>query len=182
MQSYFIGVIFQARGFLGSLITNPSSKFRNSEWRIQNGGRKCGVTLLGWYLVFGGFWGQWLRIWAQNSEIRNGGSNMANKNSKLLHWDDIWYSGVFGVADYESKLQIKKFKMAGPIWRIKMRSYFIGILFETRGFLGSPFTNPMLKFRNSKWRTKMQKVTSLGCYLVLRTFWICSLRIRAQNS
>ena len=31
---------------------------------------------------------------------------MVDKNTKLLDWDDIWYSGVFGVTDYESELRI----------------------------------------------------------------------------
>ena len=30
----------------------------------------------------GGFWGRWLRIWIQNSEFQNSGSNMADQNSK----------------------------------------------------------------------------------------------------
>ena len=32
---------FGIRRFLGSLITNPTSEFRNSKWRIQYGGPKC---------------------------------------------------------------------------------------------------------------------------------------------
>ena len=31
-----------------------------------------------------------------------------------------WYSGVFGVVDYESKLRIQKFKIADPIWPTKL--------------------------------------------------------------
>ena len=46
-KSYLIGTIFGTRGFLGSLITNPSLKFRNSVWRVQCGGRKC-KKLLDW--------------------------------------------------------------------------------------------------------------------------------------
>ena len=49
--------IFDTRGFLGSLITNPSFKIRNSKWRIQYSGRK-GKYLLDcddiWYsIIFG---------------------------------------------------------------------------------------------------------------------------------
>ena len=40
---------------------------------------------------------------------------------KLLDWNDIWYSKVFGIADYESELKIKKLKMADRIWRTKMQ-------------------------------------------------------------
>ena len=35
MQSYLIGRKFGTREFLRSLIMNPSSKFRNSKWRIK---------------------------------------------------------------------------------------------------------------------------------------------------
>ena len=32
---------------------------------------------------------------------------MANQNAKkLLNWDEIWYSEVCGIADYESELNI----------------------------------------------------------------------------
>ena len=37
------------------------------------------------------------------------------KAHKLLDWDDIWYSVVFGVADSKSVHKIQKFKMADPI-------------------------------------------------------------------
>ena len=32
----------------------------------------------------------------------------------------IWYSGVFGVADYKSELETYKYKMTDPIWWTKM--------------------------------------------------------------
>ena len=64
---------------------------------------------------------------------------------------EIWYSGVFGIADYESELNIYKFIMWDPIWWIKMRSYFIGLKFSTRRFLRSLIKNPSSKFGNSKW-------------------------------
>ena len=40
-KSNLIEMIFDTREFSGSLIMNLSSKFRNSEWRIQYGGRAC---------------------------------------------------------------------------------------------------------------------------------------------
>ena len=46
-KSYLIRMIFRTRGFLGSLITNPSSEFRNSKWRIEYCGIKC-KKLLDW--------------------------------------------------------------------------------------------------------------------------------------
>ena len=39
-KNYLVGIIFGTQKFLVLLITNPSSKFRNSKWRIQYGGRK----------------------------------------------------------------------------------------------------------------------------------------------
>ena len=65
---------FSTRGFWEPLISNSSTEFRNSEWRIQYGGGTC---------------------------------------KKLLDWDDIYYSGVFGVADYESELKFRNLE-----WRI----------------------------------------------------------------
>ena len=38
---------------------------------------------------------------------------MRSKIQKLLYWDDIWYSRVFEVTDYESELKIQKFEIAG---------------------------------------------------------------------
>ena len=70
------------RGFLGSLITNPSSKLTDTKWRIQYGGQK----------------------W------------------KKLLVCDIMYLGVFGVADYKSKLKINKFEIADLIWQTKMQN------------------------------------------------------------
>ena len=126
---------------------DPSSKFRNSKWRIQ----------LGWYLVVRGFWVRWLWNRAQNSIIENGGpkwktlvdrikfstrgflgSLITNPNSKfriskrqIQHggpkfkkvpdWDKFWYLVIFGVADYESERNIQKFKISDAIWRTKMQ-------------------------------------------------------------
>ena len=43
---------------------------------------------------------------------------MSDENpKKLLDCDDIWYSGIFGVADYESELKIQKLKMADLIYK-----------------------------------------------------------------
>ena len=40
-KSYLIEMKIGARGFLGSLITNPRSKFSYSKFRIQYGRLKC---------------------------------------------------------------------------------------------------------------------------------------------
>ena len=43
------------------------------------------------------------------------------KCKKLLDWNDIWYLGLIGVADYKSEFTIQKLKIADPIWRKKMK-------------------------------------------------------------
>ena len=40
-------------------------------------------------------------------------------NLSMLNVYQFWYSGVFWVADHESKIKFHKFKMADPIWRPK---------------------------------------------------------------
>ena len=47
--------------------------------------------------------------------------NSRLKCKKLFDWDEIWYSGVFGIANYESERKIQKFKIADPKWRTKMQ-------------------------------------------------------------
>ena len=42
------------------------------------------------------------------------------KCKKLLDREEISYAGSFVVADWESKLNIQKFKMADPIWVTKL--------------------------------------------------------------
>ena len=46
------------------------------------------------------------------------------------------YSGVFGVADYESKLKIKKFEIADLMWQTKMQNLLDWDDILTRGFWG----------------------------------------------
>ena len=70
-------------GFLGSLIDAQNSV-------IHNGGSNMAdekINKLGWNLVPREFWGRWLRIRIWNSEIKNGGSNIAAKNTRN---DLIW--------------------------------------------------------------------------------------------
>ena len=38
---------------------------------------------------------------------------------KLPHSDDIWYSVILGIAEYESELRNQQLKIANPIWRMK---------------------------------------------------------------
>ena len=128
---------FSTRGFLGSLITNPSSKLTNTKWQIQYGGQK----------------------W-----------------KKLLVCDDILYSELFGVADYESKLEIEKFEIADLIWQTKMQNLLDCDDILYAGVFRVADCRSMLKIRkfikaDPIWRTKMQKVDWLGWNLVLREFW-----------
>ena len=68
-----------------------------------------------------GFRDHLLRVCTQNSRIQNSGSNMTDQNVKIyLIQIKIHTRGLFMVADYESSLQISKFKMAEPTWRIKI--------------------------------------------------------------
>ena len=55
----------------------------------------------------------------------------------------------------------------GHLYTCYIISHFPSVKFGTRGFLGWLITNPSSKFRNSKWRTKLQKVTLLGYNLEL---------------
>ena len=52
------------KGFFGSLITNPTSDFKNLRWRIQYGVRRS-VTYqeYSWECLLRSFSGSWLRIW-----------------------------------------------------------------------------------------------------------------------
>ena len=59
------------------------------------------------------------------------------KIKKLLVCDDILYSGVFGVADYESKLKIEKFEIADLMWQPKMQNLLDWDDILYAGFLGS---------------------------------------------
>ena len=38
------------------------------------------------------------------------------KCKSILDWVDIWYSEVFGVANYESEINIQKLKITDPIY------------------------------------------------------------------
>ena len=66
-------------GLLGSLITNLTSDFHFSKWRIQYGGHDISETLrLSQNSVLGSFLGRWLQILNWIFRIPYSGSNMAN--------------------------------------------------------------------------------------------------------
>ena len=82
------------------------------------------------------------------------------------------YSGVNGIAVYESEIRIHKYKMTDPIWWSK--SSKIGI----RMILGSrALENPKFKIADPIWRMRMQIFIKLGRYLVLDGFWGRCIRI-----
>ena len=57
-----------------------------------------------------------LKLDIQNSEwrIQYGGRQIDNS----INFYDILYSGVFGVAEYQSEIIFSKFQMPDPIWRM----------------------------------------------------------------
>lgn len=61
-------------------------------------------------------------------------------------------SGLFGVADFESKVKSAKFNMEDPIWRTKIQSFWISPKVCTQRFPGSLISNERTKVPNSKWR------------------------------
>ena len=87
-------------------------------------------------------------------QIQYGGQ----KWKKLLVSDDILYSALFGVADYESKLIIKKFEIADLIWQTKMQNLLDWDDILYAGVSGVADYRSMLKIRKFIRPTKMQKV------------------------
>ena len=184
---------FDTRGFLGSLIANPSSKLTNTKWRIQYDRRKWKKLLVSADILYLGLFG----VADYESKLKIKKFEIADliwqtKMQNLLDWDDILYAGVFGVADYRSMLKISKFIRTDLIWRIKMQKVDrLGWNLVLREFWGrwlwiwvwnseiknggskmadqnaqlldldeiwysevcrSLITNSSSKFRNSKWR------------------------------
>ena len=100
-----------------------SSEFRYWKWRIKNDGRNCINYLI--RMIFGtrGYLGS--LITNPSSKFRNLKWRIYHcgpKCEKLLDWDEFWYSGVFGVAAYESETDIQKFKIADAISLTKMQT------------------------------------------------------------
>ena len=128
---------FGTRRFLGSLITNPSSKLTNTKWRIQYGGQKWKKLLVCDDILYSGVFG--VADYASKFKIKKfeiADVMWQTKMQNLLDWDDILYAGVFGVADYRSILKIRKFIRADPIWWTKMQNYLIWLKFNTRRLVG----------------------------------------------
>ena len=78
----------------GSLITSPSSKFRNSKWRIQYGGKKIQETT-----------GIWMKLGTrgtQRSKIKNSRSNTVSKTQKVTEFRK---KSVLKIPDSKSELK-----------------------------------------------------------------------------
>ena len=67
-----------------------------------------------------GFQERWLRFWGEKGKIQNGGDNMAAIFDWIRRFSFKWHKNeckrIFEVADYDSKVENKKFKMADTIW------------------------------------------------------------------
>ena len=89
---------------------------------------------------------------------------------------------MFGIADYGSKLKIKKFKIADLTWQTKMQN-----LLDWDNILYVGFLESLIDAQNSvihKCGSNMadEKINKLEWNLVLREFWGRWLRIRIWNS
>ena len=89
---------------------------------------------------------------------------------------------MFGVADYESKLKIKKFEIADLMRQTKMQN-----LLDWDDILYAEFLGSLIDAQNSvihKGGSNMadEKINKLGWNLVFREFWGRWLRIRIWNS
>ena len=96
--------------FLGSLIDAQNSEIHKGRFNMAD--EK--INKLGWNLVLREFWGRWLRIRIWNSEIKNGGSKVADQNEKLLDLDEIWHSDVC-----RSLITSPSSKFRNSKWRIQ---------------------------------------------------------------
>ena len=132
-------------------------KIQNLKGRDQFGRQKCKVTWLKWCVVLRGFGvadESKLKIQKFKWQLQYSGL----KCKKLLNWDEIWYLGDFGVADYESELNIqKKLKMADPTWLTKMRTVIrLGSNLEVGGFAG----------RWLQMRAQQSEIQNGGCFIL----------------
>ena len=79
------------------------------------------ITWLGWNFLLRSF-----TVADYKPDLTIADQYGGSKRKKLLKCDEIWYSEVFAIADYESELNIQKFQMSNSIWRAimqKARSY-----------------------------------------------------------
>ena len=97
--------------------------------------------------------------WFSRSMITNRHSKFGNSKWRIQHgepkcknsldWDENYYSGVFGVSDYELTLNLEiqdgGYNMADE----NVKIHLIGMKIITRGFSRFLMTNLQLKFGNS---------------------------------
>ena len=73
--------------------------------------------------------------------------------------DETRWSGVFGVADYESEKKDFEFQNGGSnITDHNAKSYLFSMKLGTQEFLRALITNLNTKFENLKWRIKLIKL------------------------
>ena len=79
---------------------------------------------------------------------------------KLLFLDETRFTGLFGIADYESENKIPNYKIAGPICESKCKNFLIldesrySGVFEITDY-ESELKIHKLKIANLMWRTKI---------------------------
>ena len=90
-------------------------------------------------------------------------------------FDETWYPLVFLFADYESELQITKFKIANRLRRTKMQKFTYFVWVSTNGFFKLTDNEPGVKsekftMADTIWQTKMEKVTCFEWKSILKGF------------
>ena len=66
----------------------------------------------------------WKKCWQMfNPFVGTGKSTKSDQNGKKIFFSENSHLGVFGYAESESVVKIKKFKMASSIWRTKMWNF-----------------------------------------------------------
>ena len=106
-----------------------SFKIADTRWRLFYPNLEVFKQLIQ-NLLYGYFLGRWLRFWSQNWKIQNLVSELQNlqwriqnggyisANSQFFrNCAETWYTGVFGVADYESGVRVVKIKIEDWKWR-----------------------------------------------------------------
>ena len=114
------------------------------------------------------------------------GPKVGGNMKEMFNSYQIWDMRVFGVADYESEVGLKKNKMANPKWR----TYFLKFAWLltkiiSGGFLGSLITNLRSIWRKTKWRIQngghvLQNLLECSRKLSSGGFWGRWLRICGQ--
>jgi len=118
---------FNIKGFSGSLILNPISKFENSKWLNQYDSLKFyeiakNLPIL-WNVVIQSFRSRWFRSHIQNEKILNGWINMANANAKISQFQKYSIKGYSG-----SPISYPNPKFENSKWRNQYGGWIIKLL------------------------------------------------------